>query len=41
LPKQRNDPLDEFEVELTLGQPQDGPARQRGFKMLFGVLVTL
>jgi hypothetical protein len=38
LPKQRNDPLDEVEFKLTLGQPQDRPARQHGFEILLGIL---
>jgi hypothetical protein len=38
LPKQLNDPLDEVEFKLTLGQADDCPARQYGFEILLGVL---
>jgi hypothetical protein len=38
LPKQRDDALDEVEIELLFSQPDDGPARQHGFEILLGVL---
>jgi hypothetical protein len=38
LPKQRNDPLDEIEFELLLGQPDDRPASQHGFEILLRIL---
>ena len=33
-----DDPLDEIDLELLLGEPQDGPALHGGFEILLGVL---
>ena len=32
-----DDPLDEIDLELLLGEPQDRPALHGGFEILFGV----
>ena len=38
MPKQPNDPLDEIQFELLLGQSDDRPASQHGFEVFLGIL---